>query len=203
MHKWTAPLLALSLALFLAIQLRPSAPSVQGQGAPSESIHCADANGDQRVDVSDAIGILNYLFVGEHTPHCIAEGSGVVGRAEYDALLARVEALEAEVQRTPRFVTGRYEGDGTDRRMVETGLPGTPEFVRVFRSDGPEGAVFGSWNETLLNVWSGMGDNVFGLEPVDGGFWVNDTYSNATTTWENGMNMRGTQYFWVAMHDGR
>ena len=60
---------------------------------------CADADGNGNLDMSDAITILNYLFLGTGQPYCLAVASSP---------LERIEALEArvgELEDVPRFVS--------------------------------------------------------------------------------------------------
>jgi hypothetical protein len=67
--------------------LKATAQQGTGAGEPAtDERFCADANGDGTVNLSDALSILNFLFLGAKAPYCIAENSD---------LLQRISALEA------------------------------------------------------------------------------------------------------------
>ena len=53
--------------------------------------YCADSNGDGRLDISDAVDILQFLFTGESVPHCVAAGEGLDGFATQADLTALEE----------------------------------------------------------------------------------------------------------------
>lgn len=60
------------LAAFLAGRSTRTSPA-SAQEAPANggpTLHCADANADGVVDVSDAVFLLNYLFLGGDAPPC-------------------------------------------------------------------------------------------------------------------------------------
>jgi hypothetical protein len=113
--------------------------SVGGQKAPlspsTDHHFCADANGDGRLDVSDAVRILNFLFVGSSTPYCVAQDISLdrfASREDLGALKTRVEALESRLATASLAATGSYTGDGKNRRPIETGLPGPVRFVQLW-----------------------------------------------------------------------
>ena len=53
-----------------------------GQAPPPDDGHCADLNGDRQVNVSDAVYMLAYLFVGGETPVACAQTEDRLGRLE-------------------------------------------------------------------------------------------------------------------------
>jgi len=62
----------------------------------TDSRFCADTNGDGKIDLSDAVTVLNHLFTGTATPYCIAQGVSLddfVTRDELDAELAALQGL--------------------------------------------------------------------------------------------------------------
>ena len=115
--------------------------SAQGPQQPLTDSHfCVDANGDGRLDVSDAVTILNFLFVGTSTPYCVAQGTSLdnfATRDDLNALKVRLDALESSARSVGSIATGTYDGDGKQDRVIDTGLRGSVRFVRVWASSAP------------------------------------------------------------------
>ena len=57
----------------------------------------ADANGDGRLDITDPVRVLRYLFRGEEAPVCFAQEGDPDLAAAFAALQADVEAMRAEL----------------------------------------------------------------------------------------------------------
>jgi hypothetical protein len=87
---------------------------------------CADSNGDGSVNIADALTILNFLFSSESTPYCIAQGQSLpfATRDETEALRTELQELREQLQRRPRYYSGKYTGDGTLERTIATGITG-------------------------------------------------------------------------------
>jgi hypothetical protein len=124
-------------ALILAVVLGSWS---QGRGVQpglplTDERFCSDSNGDGRLDVSDAVTVLQYLFQGTSTPYCVAQEVGLEEFANSSALLAlteRVATLEAASRKAASIASGSYIGDGTNGRVIETGLTGTVRSVRIW-----------------------------------------------------------------------
>ena len=102
-----------------------------GQEEPASPLlderFCADASGDGKLDITDAVTILQYLFQGTTTPYCIAEGSALADfatRAELESLRTEIENLQQDSARSLRPHWGTYTGDGTNDRVISTGIEG-------------------------------------------------------------------------------
>ena len=85
-----------SLALVAAVAWIGVVPAIP-QGATDHRF-CADADGDGRVQIGDAITILNYLFAGQGVaPYCIAQERGLDHLASRDELVALRQELLSRI----------------------------------------------------------------------------------------------------------
>jgi len=82
-------LILAAVAFFLVlISLKPSG----GRADPlTDERFCVDTNGDGKLDLTDAVTILNYLYTGTATPYCIAQN------ASLDDIYDRLNQLEGAV----------------------------------------------------------------------------------------------------------
>lgn len=118
---WCVTLLCIVFVLKINSTAGPSpAPAIDER-------FCADTNGDGRLDIADAVTTLEYLFNGTATPYCIAQSAlpPFATRDEADALRAELQTLREDLKAVPRYVSGKYLGDGTVDRTIETGITGT------------------------------------------------------------------------------
>jgi hypothetical protein len=122
MSRWLlVSMLALNAAL-LGIRSWQMLPGVESQNALTDERFCSDVNGDGKLDVSDPVTLLNYLFQGTSTPYCVAQGISLEHVSTgLQALSERMNALE---RKTPEIATGSYLGDGSASRLIDTGLDG-------------------------------------------------------------------------------
>jgi hypothetical protein len=83
-------------ALFLILGLKGSGGQVEHP--LTDKRFCADANGDGKLDLSDAVTVLNYLFLGQGAPYCVAQDIALtdfVRKGEPDAISSRMLAPES------------------------------------------------------------------------------------------------------------
>src|SRR5262245_8679415 len=90
-------------------------PAARGGGAPPGAPLNGDVNCDGAVDISDAVRILEWRFLGGTAPCALAQ-EGFATREELGALQARVAALEAAARGFGTIATGEYTGNGAETR---------------------------------------------------------------------------------------
>jgi hypothetical protein len=97
---------------------------VRGGSIPGATTN-GDVNCDGRVDLSDAISIIQYSFYGG-TPPCAL--------ASQEDIEARITALETASKKEASVATGTYVGDGKFPRTITTGLQGKVVSVQIFQA---------------------------------------------------------------------
>ena len=109
--------LALLFAGFFAGALFVGIPvGAGGQGEPVEPPSTGDTNGDQIIDVSDAVYLLRHLFQGGPEPVACADSPG---------LEARVTELEAALlELAERVTTNTVDIDSNHSRVSHLEVPG-------------------------------------------------------------------------------
>lgn len=115
------------VAIFILGVAGRSGGQIGQEGPLRDERFCADANGDGSLNVTDAVTILQYLFVGNTTPYCVAQETSLsdfATRAEVNALRAEIEALKGLTSSKAGAHQGGFTGDGTNGRLIETGLEG-------------------------------------------------------------------------------
>ncbi len=194
---------ALFFAVVAVVLIGIWSRSVGQQQAPvypaTDQRFCVDANGDGRLDISDATTLLNYLFVGNSTPYCVAQDVSLdrfASREDLDALRARVEVLESRQATASRIATGSYTGDGSDR-LIETGLPGNVRFAQVWVKG--QGARLFGLTGTKSDGMPGSDGTAFGISLSGSNFMVDATVlTDEGNPISTGLNDRGLAYAWLA-----
>jgi hypothetical protein len=108
-------------------ELPASAERGRGAGPATDERYCADATGDGKLDISDAVSILNFLFTGTgDPPYCIAQGDPMPGGlTEEQAEILSHMSIEY-------LPVGRYCVDGGGMCLEST----EPQLGKVIRFTG-------------------------------------------------------------------
>lgn len=203
MRKLVLLVLAASMGSLLTILMLglPITVSAGAGGPLTDNRFCTDADGNGRLDIGDAVNILNYLFNGTATPHCIAQDVSLdrfATRDDLEALQARLATVEVDVKRRSLVVTGTFMGDGTQGRIFDTGMPGKVRSVQLY---GKQAEVTGyidiaEKTETMQGNLS-TGDAGFS---IDGNRFILDARFRRADgiTVSTALNLPGLLYNWVA-----
>jgi hypothetical protein len=169
-------------------------------GPLTDSRFCADADGDGRLDIGDAVNILNHLFIGTATPYCIAEGTSLAGfarQADLQVLQARVTVLEGELAGRSHVITGSYSGDGTRGRLVETGAPGRLRALRIqLRSEA--GNYYHEATTKLDAMPGSIGTGSPAVSLEGNAFRIDARVPQGDTPVSRNLNIAGREYVWEA-----
>jgi hypothetical protein len=195
-------LVALLLAGRFWQELTVSAlPPAEFPDAATDQTFCADANGDGTVDQTDAIEILRFFFLGTTEPYCFAQGVSLDSFATLDnlqELATRVSSLEAQRSDSSLIATGTYIGDGTNNRLIQTGLTGQVRFVRLWLETTCGGldlciAGYGERSDTMPEDPPSTKE---GITFVESDFVV-DSRLEHFPGFSPGRNSAGLTYHWV------
>jgi hypothetical protein len=165
-------------------------------GAPGATVS-GDVNCDGKVDVSDAIYTLQFLFAHGPAPCALAQDNFAT-KDDLNALSARVAAMEASAKGFGNIAAGRYIGDGQTSRTIETGLPGQILYVRVFRRYVQNIASRNDYRTWAVRI-DKMADKV--METENGAsldFSANNFIVYPGKTSGEGLNEKDVEFTWVA-----
>lgn len=88
-----------------------------GQGEPASPVRCGDINGDGARDISDAVALLNFLFIGGAAPECLAKCDPPLGD-----LCDEINALKQQVTELKRNVSAGVTRQDTDFPLFQDKL---------------------------------------------------------------------------------
>ncbi len=135
-----------------------------------------DVNCDGKVDIADAIAIIQWQFSGGSAPCALAQDNFAT-RDELIALATRVAALEGSRKNDAKVATGTFTGDGKPDRTIQTGLAGKLRSLTVKANDS-------GINATVTDQTPDPSDLSF-----DGADFVIPNVQ---------LNMLGANYSWIA-----
>ena len=147
-----------------------------------------DVNCDGKVNISDAISIIQYQFNGGPEPCALAQDNFAT-RDELNALAARIVPLEAAAKRAGAIATGSYVGNGTVGRTITTGLSGKLRNVQI-TIESTEAHPF----EERLDVQLGN-ENRNGITLSGPDFIVATEHADFVPI----LNGSGRKYYWLAV----
>ncbi|HEV8376576.1 MAG TPA: hypothetical protein VGR38_10155 [Candidatus Polarisedimenticolia bacterium] len=170
--------------LILGVQSLRGFPPRGGGASPGASMN-GDVNCDGKVDLSDAISLIQFQFYDGPAPCALAQDNFAT-KDDLNALAARVVALEASSKQAGAIATGMYVGNAIMGRTITTGLSGRLRNVQIIAEGNEEHPL-----EERLDVQGAENLNGIGFSGPDFIVWkdIDFAFLNAT----------GRRYFWIAI----
>jgi hypothetical protein len=168
-------ILLLNAVLTLGIMSLRVQP-VRGGGAGATMN--GDVNCDDKIDIADAIGILQWQFAGGPPLCALAQ----------DNFESRLAALETAAKQTVSMATGGYTGDGKKSQRIITGLSGKLRRVEIISPVAGGGFRWDVYDGTELDAITFSNPD----------FMVNEHLVNGVSTPGYPDNQGGVPYYWMA-----
>jgi hypothetical protein len=171
-----------ALMIFGLLSLR-GLPVRGGGGAPAGATMNGDVNCDGKVDIADAVSLIQWQFTGGAPPCALAQDNFAT-RDDLGALASRVAALEGANKHDAKVATGVYTGDGTTNRILQTGLSGR---IRSLSVSG--GSHLGTFAATITDQTP-----LQGILLLDGANFIIPGSDGSPGQ----LNFSGLRYAWIA-----